>query len=385
MRSREQDEGVARVHFGSDRVDGLCEIGARRLGIERQRDAHLVVEAGAGLLHGGAKGLGILHGEVEWRKEGASFCSWRRPPLILVGVDADGQDVQLRLDPIGGPRERNLRARWQRGQQVRAVVSDRLDGIVAGIERHLPAHGIDRTAARGLGGNCRRDAVDAPLDAPDPFAAIRDASGHGHEIFVRAATECVRGDFDERSWSAVDDFVEVYDLCGSLHLPIGILSKCFAHEIGIEQRLMNLINEGQLVCSRNTEQTTGPARAGKETIAGDGKPFTVNAGQLACQQLAGGKAPGFGSPVPSPRHRAQAIGRERDGVELAQMPAERSQKSASRRIPKLHCLVAAGGKHARTVRRECNRFDAARMPPLKGMQKVAAGGVPKPDGAILTA
>ena len=62
----------------------------------------------------------------------------RRPSLVHVGVDADGQDVQLRLGLVRGPRELDGGARRQRGQQVAAVVGDHLDGVVAGIERQLP-------------------------------------------------------------------------------------------------------------------------------------------------------------------------------------------------------------------------------------------------------
>ena len=138
--------------------------------------------------------------------------SRRRPSLVHVGVDADGQDVQLRLRLVRRARELDGGARRQRGQQIAGVVGDHLDDVVAGIERQLLGDGVGWTAARWPSGNRGRDAVDAPFDAADALASVLDARRYRDEIAVSACRARRRRNRNGRRRAAVDDLLQVDDL-----------------------------------------------------------------------------------------------------------------------------------------------------------------------------
>ena len=145
----------------------------------------------------------------------------RCPPFVDVGVDADGQDVQLRLCPIRRSRELDRRARWQRGQQVAGVVGDHLDDVVARVERQLLLDGVSRPAARRPGRDRGRDAVDPPFDAADALAPILDAGADSGEIAHRLAAIGRRRDHYIRRRPAAEDLPRLMTLAASRTSPFG--------------------------------------------------------------------------------------------------------------------------------------------------------------------
>jgi hypothetical protein len=160
------------MYLGGDLIEDPGQVLAGRVPAQHLGDEDLVVETGRRLLHADAEGLGVVHGEIERREVEIASRSRRRPSLVLVSVDADGQDVQLRLDLVRGSRELHGDARRRRGQQVLAVVGDHLDDVVAGIERQLLGEGVHITATLGLRRHGGGDAVDAPLDAADAATVL---------------------------------------------------------------------------------------------------------------------------------------------------------------------------------------------------------------------
>src|SRR5262249_717268 len=67
-------------------------------------------------------------------------------------------------------------------KRLLAIVGAHLEGVGAGIDRHLLGEGVHRTASLRLGGDGGRDAVDAPLDAPHALAAVLDAGTDRYEV-----------------------------------------------------------------------------------------------------------------------------------------------------------------------------------------------------------
>jgi len=65
--------------------------------------------------------------QIEWA------CLLARSIPCRVLIDTDGKHVELRLHLVLGARELDRRTRRQRRQQIRAVVSNHLDGVLARI------------------------------------------------------------------------------------------------------------------------------------------------------------------------------------------------------------------------------------------------------------
>src|SRR5262249_42691559 len=75
------------------------------------------------------------------------------------------------------------------------------------------------------------------------------------------------------------------------HVTFWVAGKGFAHQIGIEQRLVQLAYCGQRQSTHDREQLDTVRRTGEEAVGRDGKPSAVAACQEACEPLAGGNVP----------------------------------------------------------------------------------------------
>ena len=119
----------------------------------------------AGLFHFGAESRGVRHGRVERGKRQLGGAAGRRPASVFVIVDADGEDVQLRLHRIGGAIVSDRGARRQRRQQIAPFIGDDLDPVLARVEGEFLFDVIVRPAPGGRCHHAGGDAVDAPFDA----------------------------------------------------------------------------------------------------------------------------------------------------------------------------------------------------------------------------
>ncbi len=116
VRGGEQHKGVARADLRRYLAHDPIEVRGRGLAVERGPDAHLAIKPPCRLCHFGRESLGVANRKAE-RRKGFDLARARfRPALVLIGIDADGEDVQLRLRRIGravvnngGLREQPLR------------------------------------------------------------------------------------------------------------------------------------------------------------------------------------------------------------------------------------------------------------------------------------
>jgi hypothetical protein len=135
----------------------------------------------------------------------------------VVAVDADGEDMKFRLHGVGNTRVDDGSLGGQRHQQAASIVGCDLDAVLSAIERQ----GLFDLAGRSLCGQIVHgggDAVDTPLDPPDPLTPVRDAHGDCDQVKVRLTGGGMGGDVNKGRGPAVDDRPEIDDLSRAFDL-----------------------------------------------------------------------------------------------------------------------------------------------------------------------
>ena len=110
VRSGEENEDIARMHPGADLIDGPAQPLGGRIGIEHVGDIDPAIEPLPRGLHRLAKRLGIGDRLAQRAKE-----------RVVVGVDADGDDMKLRARQLGRRRPGHGRGHRQRESRLRPL------------------------------------------------------------------------------------------------------------------------------------------------------------------------------------------------------------------------------------------------------------------------
>src|SRR5262249_46671324 len=120
-----------------------------------------------------------------------------------------------------------------------------------------------------------RHAVDAPFDSTNALAFVGDPSLDRDNLFCGLAADRMRGYSNHRRWPAVQNSLQVHDLGRLLYFARRIPSQDFAKEIGIKERLANLIDQRDIQAPDYRQNIAVWLRSSKEPHLRDGRPASI--------------------------------------------------------------------------------------------------------------